>query len=221
MIDTLLSVIAPHHCCGCGKVGTLLCDNCKYNIIDEHKSVCLVCKRPTGERGICTNCRVPYQRAWHVGERTEALQRLIGVYKFSYARSAYRPLADVLLQAVAELPASTIVVPVPTVRGHVRERGYDHMALIADRFAKKRGLPMVQLLVHQSHTTQRHASATARNSQAKHAFAVRGVIDPTATYLLIDDVITTGATLRYTAKALKDAGATTVWVAVIAYQTLD
>lgn len=221
MIDNLLSLIAPHHCCGCGGVGTLLCSNCKYNITIEPESVCLVCRRPCGLRGICTTCRVPYDKAWCVGQRRDALQKLVGLYKFERVRGAYRNLGDLLLATIPELPPETVVIPVPTVSAHVRERGYDHTLLIARYFAKNRGLKLSQTLRRATQTKQRQASAKTRDVQAKLAFEVRTEVEKDIPHLLIDDIMTTGATLKYATKILKDAGVASVWVAVIARQPLD
>ena len=221
MLDKLLSLMAPHHCCGCDKIGSLLCGNCINYIKDETKMVCLVCHRPTAKMWLCSDCKVPYERAWAVGNREGVLQRLIGLYKFERAKSGYKELGDLLLSSLPELPPETIIVPIPTVSGHVRERGYDHMLLIARYVAKKRGLRLQCLLERKTGTKQRQAGASQRESQAKRAFSVNGVIDGSVPYLLLDDVITTGATLKYASKALVDAGAKHVWVAVIARQTLD
>lgn len=170
---------------------------------------------------LCKGCRVPYERAWAVGNREGVLQRLIGLYKFERARSGYKALGELLLNSLPELPPETIIVPVPTVSGHIRERGYDHMLLIAKYVAKKRGLKLQRLLERKTSTKQRQAGASQREVQAKRAFEVRGVISKDVPYLLLDDVITTGATLKYASKALVDAGAKHVWVAVVARQTLD
>lgn len=221
MIDTLLSYIAPHICCGCDVTGTLLCDSCKYNITSERPDVCLVCLRPCGPNGLCKSCRVPYDRAWFVGERRDGLQRLIGLYKFERTRSAYRVLGDLLLDILPQLSPDVVVVPLPTVASHIRERGYDHSLLLARYIADKRGLTLVRPLTRATKTKQRQASAASRSAQAKAAFAVKGQLKPDVPYLLIDDVMTTGATLKYAAQALKKAGANHVWVAVIARQTLD
>ena len=221
MIDTLLSILAPHHCCSCGQTGRLLCDNCKYNIISELKTTCLACGRPSGAAGVCNTCRVPYQQAWCVGDRKDVLQRLIGLYKFKRTRSAYRVLAELLLETLPVLPSDTVIVPLPTVAGHVRERGYDHTALIARYVAKRRGLRYRPVIKRATHTTQRHSNAAQRISQAKHTFAVESAVNPNVTYVIIDDIVTTGASIRYAAQALRDAGATRVWVAVIARQILD
>jgi ComF family protein len=221
MIDALLSQIAPHLCCSCGKIGALLCENCKYNIIDEAIGDCIACGRSADERGICKDCRAPYQRAWCVGERSGALKKLIDVYKFEYARAAYSPLSELLLDRVSQLPADTIVVPIPTVMAHIRERGYDHTLLIARMFAKKRRLSMRRVLSRVTSTRQRGASRDDRIAQAKAAFIVRQQLDPSVSYLIIDDIVTTGATVHYAAEALRAAGARDVWIAAIARQPLD
>ncbi len=221
MLDDVLSYIAPHHCCGCDKIGALLCDNCNYNITFELEIFCIVCGRPAVNNWLCNNCRVPYERAWVVGKREGVLQRLIGLYKFERARSAYKDLGNLLLGVLPDLPAGTIVVPVPTTSGRIRERGYDHMLLIAKHVAKARGLKCEQLVQRRTDTKQRQAKAGQRIAQAKQAFSVNGKIDANIPYLLIDDVVTTGATIKYAAKVLRDAGAKHVWVAVIARQPLD
>ena len=164
---------------------------------------------------------MPYDGAWWVGERKDALQRLIGLYKFERAKAAYRVLGDLLDGVLPKMPPGTVIVPVPTVPDHIRERGYDHTLLIARRLSKARNLPVQKILARNTKTMQRHATATERNRQARNAFKVLGEIDEQLTYIIVDDVVTTGATVRYAAKALKDAGAKRVFVAVLARQTLD
>jgi len=164
---------------------------------------------------------MPYARAWAVGERDGILQRLIGIYKFERTKSAHKVLGDLLLDVLPELPANTIIIPVPTVSSHIRERGYDHMLLIAKYVAKARGLQCKQLVCRLTNTKQRQATAKQRLAQAEQAFAVDNQVDSTRPYLLLDDVITTGATVKYASQALCDAGAKHVWIAIIARQTLD
>ena len=182
--------------------------------------VCIACHRPTISMWLCNLCNMPYQKAWVVGERDGVLQRLIGLYKFQRAKEGYKTLGDLLLSILPELTPGTIIVPVPTVSAHIRERGYDHMLLIAKYVAKKRNLELKRLLYRKTDTKQRQSSAVQRTKQAKQAFAVRGEIMPDVPYLLLDDVITTGATIKYASQALREAGAINVWVAVIARQSL-
>jgi len=64
MLDKALEFVAPHYCCGCDKIGVLLCGNCKNNIISEPKMFCAVCGCLTGNMWLCGSCRVPAKRAW-------------------------------------------------------------------------------------------------------------------------------------------------------------
>jgi ComF family protein len=222
MIDTLMAFVAPHYCCGCEKTGTLLCGNCKYDIISEPFSLCLAWgKSLAGPNGICSICKVSYQRAWCVADRRDHLECLIDNYKFTNVRAAYRPLTDLLDARLPDLPANTVIVPVPTVSNHIRQRGYDHMLLIAQHLAKLRSLTLHTGLQRVTSTRQRSAGRAARIAQAKKAFTHPKPLDPTNVYLLVDDVVTTGATMQYAAKTLLDAGAKTVWVASISRQPLD
>jgi ComF family protein len=148
------------------------------------------------------------------------LQRLIGLYKFERAKSAYSDLGDLLLAALPDLPPDTVVVPVPTLPSHIRQRGYDHTLLIARYVAKSRNLKLEQALSRRNTTTQRHSSASVRQAQAKDAFKATQELDSQKIYLLIDDVATTRSTIKYAAKTLRDAGAGDVWVAVVARQVL-
>jgi ComF family protein len=156
-----------------------------------------------------------------VARRADALEKLINAYKFENAIAAHRFLGDLLLARLPDLPANAVIVPVPTINNHVRQRGYDHMQLIAKYVARKRGVRSSFLLRRRTTTHQRDASRADRERQAAEAYAVHGSIDPAVPYLILDDVATTGATLRYAARVLREAGAETIWMAAVARQPLD
>lgn len=220
MIDRLLSTIAPHLCCGCGKIGTILCDSCKYDILNDEFGLCVACDEPTADY-LCRRHGGVIEQGWYVAERAGTLEHVIDQYKFYAARGASRELTDLLVSRLPELPVSTVVVPIPTVPAHIRQRGYDHMARIGRQFARTRKLSYAPVLVRRTTTKQRDAGRALRFRQAAQAFAVHGTIDSKRPYLIIDDVATTGATLLAAAAALRGAGAETVYVAAIARQPLD
>jgi len=220
ILDTLLSLVAPHLCSGCGQIGTSFCDNCKYDITQEPFSGCILCDKLSAS-GVCKEHKVAFNQAWIVGARSGALQRLIGGFKFRNMKASSFDLADLLHQRLPQLPLTTIIVPIPTTPIHIRERGYDHMYLIATQLGVLRHSPVQKLLVRQHALVQHHARREDRLVQASKAFKVDGVVDSNATYLLIDDVVTTGATIQNAAQLLKNAGATTVWVAATSRQPLD
>lgn len=224
MITELLQYIAPNYCCGCGLVDGLLCDSCVKNIALEPFLWCVACsKRPAARDGICVECKtIGYDRAWVAGSHEGALDQAIDAYKFSASRDGAVPLAKLVDEVTPNLPANTVIVPIPTARQHIRERGFDHMQLLARRTAKLKGVSAdASLLRRRTNFVQREATARVRKRQAKDAFFVKQTLDPEQIYLLIDDVMTTGATIRYATKALRKAGAKQVWVIIVARQMLS
>lgn len=135
----MLSFLAPHLCCGCGEIDRNLCDSCRYDIISEPYGVCIDCGRPE-PRGICPDHGTSFDRAWIVGERKDVLQRLIGLFKFKNVKTAAGALADLLDARLPTLPSRTVLVPIPTAPSHIRERGYDHLELIARHLSARRNI---------------------------------------------------------------------------------
>lgn len=220
MINKLLQIIAPHHCYGCSTTGTVLCANCKYDIVDEPYDGCVVCESPAVS-GICELCMTSYQKAWCVGSRDGALENLLNGIKFDGNRDVAAMLARMLDTVLPVLPANTEIVPVPTLPRHVRQRGFDHTLTMARQLATIRGLRATQALGRRDAFQQRGQDKKRRFEQASGSFQARRPVRSNIPYLLVDDIITTNATVRYAAQTLKDAGATDVWVAVIARQPLE
>lgn len=218
MLDKAFAIIAPYPCFGCGKIGKPLCNNCEYDITSEPFYRCIACLGPTGDKRLCAHHVLPYSRTWVVGVRSEVLEQLIDAYKFSRAKALHQTFAGLLDTVLPQLPPDIVVVPVPTIATHVRQRGYDHTLLIAKDLALKKGLKYKKLIERQHSAKQLGASRSERIAQAKTAFYLTGPVSSTTTYLLLDDVYTTGATVRYAAKQLRDGGARDVWVAVVARQ---
>lgn len=220
MVDKMLTFIAPHLCSGCGEIGTLLCDHCKYDIIKTSFDACMVCKSPTSV-GICIEHNKSLKNAWIVGERRGTLQRLIGGYKFQNMKAAAKDLAGLLDTCLPALAKDVVFVPIPTAPAHIRERGYDHTLLLTKYLAHMRNLPIERVIARRNVETQHHANRADRIKQAVTAFRLQGSIDPAKHYIIVDDVITTGATIDFASQLLADAGATNISVAALALQPLD
>jgi ComF family protein len=218
MLDKFFILLAPHDCLGCGAKGNILCASCKHDTIENYEGRCLKCNAPIYDH--CGNCQLPYTKQWCVSEREGAVERVINAYKFESARAAAPVLADILAQVLPELPKNTVVVPVPTTPAHIRQRGFDHIKLVAQRVAKLKKCSFQAVVTRKNNTVQFGANAKTRAKQAKQAFTCSGGLNPKANYLIIDDISTTGATLTEVAKVLKQAGAKNVWVAVLAHQPL-
>jgi ComF family protein len=123
-------------------------------------------------------------------------------------------LLSEVLPYFAEPPLVTFV---PTASGHRRERGFDHAELLAKELAKLKRWPFARLLVRTSQTRQLGSNRELRKRQLKDAFRVsHSRLIKDTHILLIDDVLTTGATVEACSKILKKAGASLVDGAVFA-----
>ena len=222
MIEALMQKVAPHPCFGCGKIGTPLCHNCKNNITTEPFVGCILCGNVSPE-GLCAQHDAPICKAWVVSERRTVLRRVIDAYKFENVKASARVLIDLLDDTLPMLPSNTIIVPVPTAPAHVRQRGYDHLDILARFLPQKRELPVMRLLQRSSVKTQHQLNKAERQQEAKAAFHVTKLPEVAldTPLLLLDDIITTGSTVTSCAQALADAGFKTIFVAALAYQPLD
>ena len=220
-IDTLLSYIVPHYCYGCGATGSLLCRSCLEAVKRHHCRVCVICGQPCASGNMCRRHTLPYKALDCVLWRRGVVARLIDDYKFHRVRAISSVLARLLDELLPEYDASTVVVPVPTAPTNIRKRGYDHMLLVARQFARRRGLRVERPLVRQTNVTQHYArSAAERRKQAQWFFRASDVRADTP-YLILDDIFTTGSTIKAAAQMLRAAGARDIRVGVIARQGND
>lgn len=213
-----IELLAPHFCCSCDEIGSILCESCFYDIVSDPEMQCLNCRQPIDLNGHCGGCALPYSRAWTAGVREGALETLIDKTKFESVRQGCIVQARLINSILPTLPERTVIVPVPTIRRHIRQRGYDHSLLIAREIAKSRDVVAQPLVKRRASYVQHGSSRSDRRRQAAESYTVTDVLSSDVTYIIIDDVFTTGYTVKYVAKALRQAGAGDVWVVVTARQ---
>jgi ComF family protein len=166
---------------------------------------------------MCVEHTSPLAGIYAAGVYEATLKALITQFKFEHARAAHKPLAVFLAGALPHFANDWIVVAIPTIPAHIRQRSYDHAALLAGEVARIKGLRRANILARQHDTRQVGATRQQRAESARNAFWVRKDVAGKK-LLVIDDVCTTGATLQSAAAALKAAGAAEVWGAVAAWQ---
>jgi ComF family protein len=210
VFDKVISLLAPHRCLGCNAEGTLLCAWCVPDAAIEIPSRCFRCKKLTRESETCKACRksAPLRHVWIASQYEGIPKKLIHELKFEHSPAAAQPIAELLSEALPILPDGTILTFVPTASSRVRQRGYDHMRLIARYVGNRAKLPCRTMLERHGSTRQVGAKRAVRLRQLSGAFeatnrqAIQG-----ARVLLVDDIVTTGATLAEAAKTLRRAGA--------------
>jgi ComF family protein len=145
-----------------------------------------------------------------------ALQRL----KYGGAARLANPLAHAAAPALLTLVAVSgpaVLVPVPVHPARFRQRGYNQAALLAGELAARARLPLADLLTRTRATTRQHGlSRAARLHNLRGAFAVIGGQRLPDTVILIDDILTTSATLEACAAVLQSAGVANVFGFAIA-----
>jgi ComF family protein len=217
MLDRILSLVAPHLCIGCERQGAVLCMVCMGKIL-RMPSVCYRCGTKTVDFATCPACRSQTKlAAVRVVTNYEGLAKdAVWKLKFSGARAASIDMGQAMAALVADAD-ETIIVHIPTATSRVRVRGYDQAQLLAHEVARRTGLPHIAHLARLDQKRQVGASRKERLAQLSDAFRLRSHGNITdARILLVDDVLTTGATLETAAAVLKKAGAKRVEAVVFA-----
>jgi len=184
--------------------------------------MCKVCGKPLAskEAGICGEClrdEVPFKRMWVFGIYEGALREAINLLKYHRIRRLSRPLAEFFFEM--HMPDVDIVMPVPLHVKRLRDRGFNQSALLARYIAKKMNLSLdLNTLVRVRFTEpQVGLSARDRTENIKGAFrVVKGDTISNSDVLLVDDVITTGSTMKECAQQLIRAGAKGVYCVALA-----
>lgn len=218
----------PGHCLVCGQTcddgcgnpsRQDLCPACRH-ALPWNRSACLRCSLPLPlPAAACGHCqrRPPPLTVARAAFRYEApLDRLLPRLKFHDDLAAGRLLGGLMAEALADAERPDALVPLPLHRRRLRSRGFDQTLELAKPLARALALPLRDdLLVRVRETApQSRLDAPARRRNLRRAFAVRNGAAVPAHVVLIDDVMTTGATLHAAADALLRAGATRVdaWV---------
>ena len=186
---------------------------------------CRCCGAPLGIEGLCGACRGRRPRFAYARAAVlygDLVREAIHAFKFGGRRGLANPLGDLLAGlGLSALPGAVpdALVPVPLHPRRARERGYDQALLLARRLERAWGVPVVADALRRAVPTQPQTDldAAARRRNVRDAFAVRRPdLIAGCHVVLVDDVLTTGATAGECARILYRARAATVGVLTVA-----
>lgn len=226
--DRLLDLVYPRNCVGCrGVVSDLqsryICADCRNHIFRVQSPYCNTCGCPffgevESER-VCPHC-AELDPVFQAG-RTVLLYRGVGlalIQEWKYHKALY--LLDDIRSLIEQMPGlrayveSAILVPVPLHRRKLREREFNQSRILADLFGEAGGgLPVEELLQRVVDTeSQTLLKLAARRRNVKNAFALseNALLRKDQTYILVDDVFTSGSTLNACSAVLRKAGARSI-----------
>lgn len=208
-----LDILIPPACAGCGRPRGLLCQSCR-SLVREPS--------PARDRFLAPDAGMVIGEALILGiaafSHEGPMRRAIASLKYSgVSRMApiLAGLAERRARDLLPIAGPAALVPVPVHVHRLRERGYNQSTLLAREIGRRAGLPVVEVLVRTRPTTRQHRLSRAdRLNNLRGVFAASG--HPPRTAILVDDIITTTATLEACAAVLMDTGCEAVYGFAIA-----
>lgn len=225
-VSAIANALLPQDCllCHASSQSSLLCDPC-LRALPRLFASCPRCALPTPAAAICGACvhRAPHFDATFAACQYKfPLDRLMQAYKYGGMLAMSDLFAGLLATVVGDRPDVDLIVPLPLARDRLRERGFNQSQEIARRLSARTGIAVdaAAALRIRATSVQADLPIAERTRNVRHAFkATSAVIGRRVA--VVDDVMTTGATLDEFARTLKSHGALHVENWVVARALLD
>lgn len=227
----LLDLLFPKHCVVCKHFGEYLCTDCFAKVSFDVGRICLVCNNPAIDGITHPVCQSKYSIDGAMASVTYkgVIKKLVYQFKYQpYLTDLQFLLTDLLYEGLIQqellhkvLQSECVLVPIPLHPDRLRQRGYNHAQILSRNLGKRINLNTIPLLKRQKKTlTQAELNKEERAGNIKNAF----VSDEKHLkllagkhVLLVDDIITSGATMKEAAKVLKKNGIEKVWGIALAH----
>ena len=222
----LLDFIFPSHCYLCSQYLSspekFYCNNCIQNLPALAKPFCPICKIYITELPAIHFCQTNLEWVYSLWSYHKPVEILVHKIKYEGKTGLARNLGQILAEQIRannSLNRVDLIVPVPLHHSRHRERGYNQAEIIAQTISPTLNLKMApDLLIRKKNTKdQTRLTAVERIENVRDAFSVKDEIEIEGmTIMLVDDVITTGATLDECARTLQSAGARKIYACTLA-----
>ena len=217
-LKTVLEIVYPLHCGGCGIHGNILCKGCTdtFRVIEE-ASTCPLCGRWTGKSIICGECmqeKRGFQQGYYGFYFETKLRDAMHAFKFNGRKDVGRHLVSLVKGTILSFAEGfDCIIPVPVTEKRLRERGFNQSFIIGEEISRITNKAMYHAVLQKTRDTkdQFTLSRDERKKNIKGAFTIR---DRKAIkgkrILLVDDLFTTGYTAQEASRVLLGAKAKTI-----------
>lgn len=220
----ILDFLFPRKCFSCQKTGGWLCRRCLAKTNPRQEQYCPGCRRPSLSGATHPWCRRKTALDGNLAlfAYRPPLKQIMKTYKYQLARqlsAVWQILAKKGLERRKELvehwqEERFVIVPIPLFSARLRWRGFNQAQAIGKQISRQVKLPLETRLVIRRQWTQPQANLgrQARKSNLSRAFALRAETDlGSRNFIVFDDILTTGQTIKAVGRVLKENGAGKVW----------
>ena len=205
-----------------------LCESCVASLPRVAADRCFLCNRQASEHGVCQSCANQSSLDQIVAVlkyKGTLTEKAIHNFKFNFIEELAKILANLLVEKITQTDLTAklragLLIPIPLHRRRFLERGFNQAELLAGYLSQAFGSALRPELLKRVKYTKQQATLDRNNRlvNLKEAFEVTATAEILGrTIFLVDDVLTSGATMNEAARALKAAGATQVISLVIAH----
>lgn len=229
LIDLTKEIFFPKFCYGCRKHNTYICSICLNKLIVDHDNYCPYCKKPNLLGLSCEKCKSNFKL-----KGIFSIFRYDGLGKILIKKIKYKLVREVFVDLFKNIPKSTIldlkkvaeiipqatIIPVPLHKKRYQRRGFNQAEIFGKYLSSIINIPINYDLVYREINTQPQAQIIEnkkRIANVKNAFTLNTSFDfKDKNFIIVDDVWTTGSTIKEIVKMLKSHKAGKIYSIVMA-----
>ena len=205
----MFDLLFPTYCINCGKSGEYLCTKCQKEL-QRTIPECYVCRRISNSYKTHEKCNIYGIQSLFVGwQYNDIAKKIISQFKYKYSYNLASIISSLLIKRLNEIGfldqinSNSLLIPIPIHRKHLSERGFNQTLLIAKELSKELNIQLEDNILYRTGSSKYQAKSNVEERRKlKDVFYLKEKLI-NRDIILIDDVITTGATINNASITLK------------------